>query len=62
MDKMTDFGKQKTGHANLPQEVYIKEISKNDFLNSDIDDTVSGVDKCIKQGVSQIKKNISHQK
>lgn len=62
MSKMTDFGKQKTGHANLPQEVHIKEVSKHDYMNCDLDDTIVGVDKCIDHGISQIKKHKSYQK
>jgi hypothetical protein len=59
---MKEFGKSKTGFANMPQEVHISEYPKQDAVSSEVDDTMSGIDEVVQHGKGKIKKHPSYQK
>lgn len=60
---MKDFGKQKNNFSNMPQEVVMKKYpEKSSVSDSDIDDGMSGIDKCINSSVSKVKSHKSYQK
>jgi hypothetical protein len=59
---MKDFGKDRSSRANLPQEVHMVDYPKQSGLGGEIDDTITGIDECVKQGIGQAKKYISNQK
>jgi hypothetical protein len=57
-----DFGKNKTSFANMPQEVVMREYPKQNAVNSDLDDTISGIDEVVEHGKGKIRKYPSYQK
>jgi hypothetical protein len=60
---MKDFGKQKNNFSNLPQEAVMKKYpEKSNVSDSDIDDSMSGIDKSINSSVSKVKSHKSYQK
>lgn len=59
---MKEFGKDKTSFANLPQDVHMQQYPKQSTYNSELDDTITGIDETIDHGVGKIKKHISNQK
>jgi hypothetical protein len=58
---MKDFGKSRTGHANLPTDVKIKDYPKQSGMGGDLDDTITGIDECVRHGKGQANKHRSKQ-
>lgn len=58
---MKDFGHDKKSFANLPQDVTMKEFSKISHENSELDDTIEGIDETIDKSVGKSKKHLSNQ-
>jgi hypothetical protein len=58
---MKDFGNKKSGHANLPTDVKIKDYPKQSGVDTKLDDTITGIDECVSHGKGQAKKHISKQ-
>jgi hypothetical protein len=59
---MKEWGKDKTSFANLPQEVTMKQYPRQDAINSDLDDTLEGIDEVVEHGKGKVKKHPSSQK
>jgi hypothetical protein len=59
---MENFGHDKTSFANMPQDVHMSEYPKQDHYNSELDDTMTGIDEVVEHGKGKIKKHISNQK
>ena len=57
-----DFGKKKTGFANMPTEVHQEEYPKLDSLGYEIDDTITGIDEVVERGKGKVRKHVSNQK
>lgn len=55
------FGKDRSSPFNLPQEAVRKEYAKQTAYNSDLDDTLTGIDEAASRGVGKVRKNLSHQ-
>jgi hypothetical protein len=58
---MKDFGKSKE-HANMPQEVKIKDWPKPSHVGGELNDTITGIDEVNTRGVGKAKKHQSNQK
>lgn len=58
---MKEFGKKSTGHANLPTEEHVSEYPKQDGINADLDDTITGIDESISHSKKKIRSHISNQ-
>lgn len=58
---MKEFGKDKSTFANLPQEPNHTQYPKQSSYNSDLDDTMEGIDEAASRGVGKIRKNLSKQ-
>lgn len=61
MEKSSD-SKRISGRAGLPGEVKIEDYPKCDFTNSDLDDSMTNIDKIKNSQVSKTKKYPSYQK
>ena len=48
--------------VGLPSEVKMKDYPKCSHVNSDSDDTITGIDKVINKSVGKLKSRPSHQK
>lgn len=59
---MKSWGKDKSSFANMPQEVTMKQYPKQDAIDSEVDDTISGIDEVVEHGKGKIKKHPSYQK
>jgi hypothetical protein len=62
MKSLKEFGKEKSSHANLPTEPHISEFPKSPHINSDMDDTITGIDETITRSIGKAKSHPSHQK
>ena len=58
---MKEFGKDKSSPFNLPQEIVRREYPKQTAFNSDLDDTMTGIDEAANRGVGKVRKHLSHQ-
>ncbi len=54
--------KRSEGRAGLPGEVKIEDFPKCDYINSDLDDSMTNIDKIKNAQVSKAKKYPSYQK
>lgn len=54
---MLDQNKSKP--SNLPTEVIMKEYGSLDYISSDVDDTMSGMDALANSAVSKAKKQLA---
>lgn len=59
---MKSFGNSKNEWANMPQEVVHKNIGYGKAINSEIDDTITGIDEVVEHGQGKIRKTPSYQK
>jgi hypothetical protein len=59
---MKEFGKDKSSPMNLPQEAHRSEFPKRSSVNSEYDDSITGIDEVISRGIGKVKKHPSHQK
>lgn len=61
-ERTTGFGHDKSSFANLPQGVHMEAYPKPSHINTEMDDTITGIDKTASGSVGKIRKNLSHQK
>ena len=59
---MKDWGHDKSSFANMPQDVTMREFPKQSHYNSELDDTITGIDEVVDHGVGKVRKHISNQK
>lgn len=59
---MKDWGHDKTSFSNLPQEVHHVEYPYQESVDSDIDDTMEGIDEVVDHSKGRVKKHPSYQK
>lgn len=60
--KKESFGKT-SGFANMPQEVIMKEWPKaKNYRDTELDDTIEGIDEVVGHSEGKLKKHISNQK
>lgn len=48
-------------HANMPKETVMKDYPKPSMRSDNLDDTITGVDRCVSSSVSKSKSNLSNQ-
>ena len=61
-EKTVGFGNDKTSFANMPQEVHMTAYPKGSHINTEMDDTIRGIDATASGSVAKVRKNLSHQK
>lgn len=59
---LKNFGHDKTSVANMPQEVHQQEFPKCDYIHSDLDDSIEGIDQVVEHSKGKAKKTLSYQK
>jgi hypothetical protein len=61
-EKSTGFGHDKTSFANMPQDVHMTAYPKSPHINTEMDDTIKGIDDTASGSIAKVRKNLSHQK
>jgi len=59
---MKEWGKDKSSFSNLPQDTHHVEYPKQGQYNSELDDTMTGIDEVKSHGEGKIRKYLSNQK
>jgi len=61
-EKTTGFSEDKSAFANMPQGVRMTAYPKQTHINTEMDDSIKGIDETIEHGISDVRKHISNQK